>query len=57
MSTSNRGFASMNPDKRKAIAQMGGNAVSADRGHMAEIGAVGGRNSGKVRASKKPIPS
>lgn len=42
--TSNRGFASMDPDKQKEIASEGGESVSQDREHMAEIGAEGGRS-------------
>lgn len=48
-----RGFASMNPEMQRAIAKKGGEAVSENRNHMAEIGAKGGRASGKSR-SKKP---
>lgn len=43
----------MNPEMQRAIAKKGGEAVSENRNHMAEIGAKGGRASGKSR-SKKP---
>ena len=52
--TSRKGFASMNPETQRKIAQLGGNAVSSNRDHMAKIGAIGGRASGKSRA-KKPV--
>ena len=35
--TSNRGFASMNAEQQRAIARKGGEAVSMNRAHMAEI--------------------
>jgi general stress protein YciG len=44
----------MDPEKQRKIAKMGGKAVSTDRDHMAAIGAVGGRASGKSRV-KKPV--
>lgn len=43
--TSNRGFASMDPELQRRIASKGGEAVSRDRKHMAEIGRKGGENS------------
>jgi general stress protein YciG len=43
--TSNRGFASMDDDKQRRIAQKGGEAVSQDREHMSEIGRKGGEAS------------
>ena len=43
--TSNRGFASMDDDKQRKIAQKGGEAVSQDREHMSEIGRKGGEAS------------
>ena len=43
--TSNRGFASMDDDKQRKIAQKGGEAVSQDRDHMSEIGRKGGEAS------------
>lgn len=76
--TQTRGFASMNTDKQKEIAQKGGRAahargtaheftsdearaagkkggerVSANRNHMAEIGRLGGRTSAGRRATKR----
>src|SRR4051812_4877338 len=43
--TSNRGFASMDDDKQRKIAQKGGEAVSQDRDHMSQIGRKGGEAS------------
>ena len=43
---SNRGFASMDDDQQRKIAQKGGEAVSQDREHMSEIGRRGGEASG-----------
>ena len=43
---SNRGFASMDDDQQRKIAQKGGEAVSQDREHMSEIGRKGGEASG-----------
>lgn len=40
---SKRGFASMPADQQKEIASMGGNAISSNRTHMAEIGSKGGK--------------
>ena len=40
--TSERGFASMDPKKQEQIARKGGETVSQDRRHMAEIGRKGG---------------
>jgi uncharacterized protein len=37
-----RGFAAMDPEKRRKIASLGGKAVSGDREHMATIGSKGG---------------
>lgn len=42
---SNRGFASMDDDKQRKIAQKGGEAVSQDREHMSAIGRKGGEHS------------
>ena len=42
---SNRGFASMDDDKQRKIAQKGGEAVSQDREHMSQIGRRGGEHS------------
>ena len=39
---SGRGFASMDAKKQREIASKGGQAVSRDRKHMAEIGRKGG---------------
>jgi len=44
--TSNRGFASMDPELQRKIAQKGGEAVSRDREHMSMIGRKGGEASG-----------
>lgn len=43
--TSNRGFASMDPNTQRKIASKGGEAVSQNREHMREIGRKGGANS------------
>ena len=48
---SERGFASMDPDKQREIASKGGEAVSQDRQHMAEIGREGGKASGGSKGS------
>jgi general stress protein YciG len=37
-----RGFAAMDPEKRREIARKGGAAVSQNRDHMASIGRKGG---------------
>ena len=39
---SKRGFASMDPEKQRAIARKGGETVSQNREHMASIGSKGG---------------
>lgn len=49
-----KGFASMDPEKQKAIAQKGGRSLSQNKEHMSAIGKLGGRRSGEVRG-KKPI--
>ena len=41
-----RGFAGMDDDKQRKIAQKGGEAVSRDRQHMSDIGRKGGEASG-----------
>jgi general stress protein YciG len=41
-----RGFAGMDDEKQRKIAQKGGEAVSRDRQHMSEIGRKGGEASG-----------
>ena len=43
---SGRGFAGMDDDKQRKIAQKGGEAVSRDRQHMSDIGRKGGEASG-----------
>ena len=40
-----RGFAGMDEDKQREIASKGGETVSQDREHMAEIGREGGHHS------------
>lgn len=47
--TSNRGFASMDPEQQRQIARKGGEAVSGNREHMSEIGKKGGEASGSRR--------
>ena len=42
---SHRGFAAMSPEQQKQIASKGGEAVSKNREHMAEIGRKGGEAS------------
>jgi general stress protein YciG len=42
MSVKDRGFASMDPNRRREIASLGGQKVSRNRQHMAEIGRKGG---------------
>lgn len=44
-----RGFAGMDAEKQRRIAQKGGEAVSRDRQHMSEIGRRGGEASGGSR--------
>ena len=44
--TSNRGFASMDPETQRKIAQKRGEAVSRDRVDMSMIGRKGGEASG-----------
>ncbi|HEY7625259.1 MAG TPA: KGG domain-containing protein [Candidatus Limnocylindria bacterium] len=39
-----RGFASLDPEERRRIAEKGGEAVSKDREHMSEIGRKGGQS-------------
>lgn len=41
-----RGFAGMDGEQQRKIAQKGGEAVSRDRQHMSEIGRKGGEASG-----------
>lgn len=47
--TSNRGFASMDAEQQRRIAQKGGEAVSQNRQHMSAIGRKGGEASGGSR--------
>lgn len=51
--TANRGFASMDPEQQRAIARKGGEAVSRNREHMAQIGRKGGESSGQKRSQNK----
>ena len=44
-----RGFAGMDGEQQRKIAQKGGEAVSRDRQHMSEIGRKGGEASGGNR--------
>ena len=48
-----KGFASMDVEKRKAAASIGGKITSAKPGHMAVIGRAGGIKSGISRKNKK----
>ncbi|MCD6062749.1 MAG: hypothetical protein K0R82_660 [Flavipsychrobacter sp.] len=50
--TSSRGFASMDPKKQREIASKGGQAVSGNREHMAQIGRKGGEASGESRRNQ-----
>ena len=54
--TSNRGFASMDPETQRKIAQKGGEAVSRDREHMSMIGRKGGEASGGNRSNQNNNP-
>jgi general stress protein YciG len=49
--TSNRGFASMDAAQQREIARLGGEAVSGNREHMAQIGRKGGEASAESRAN------
>jgi uncharacterized protein len=51
--TSNRGFASMDPELQRKIARKGGEAVSGNREHMAQIGKKGGEASSGGRKSAR----
>jgi len=44
-----RGFAGLDPEERRRIAEKGGETVSKDREHMSEIGRKGGESSGDKR--------
>lgn len=48
-----RGFAGMDEEKQRKIAQKGGEAVSRDREHMSEIGRKGGEASGGNRSGNR----
>ena len=45
MSTDNRGLASADEETKERVARKGGETVSQDREHMAEIGRKGGQDS------------
>lgn len=47
-----RGLASADEETRERVARMGGEAVSRDREHMAEIGRKGGERSGESRRNE-----
>lgn len=47
---SGRGFAGMDAQQQRRIAQKGGEAVSRDREHMSQIGRKGGEASGGNRS-------
>ena len=47
--TDERGFAALDPEERRRIAEKGGESVSKDREHMSEIGRKGGEASGEKR--------
>jgi general stress protein YciG len=49
-----RGFAAMDEEQQRAIARKGGQAVSENRQHMAEIGRKGGRARGSSLSSSSP---
>ena len=44
-----RGFAGLDAEERRRIAEKGGETVSKDREHMSEIGRKGGEASGEKR--------
>jgi general stress protein YciG len=48
-----RGLASASEQTREEVARMGGEAVSRDRNHMAEIGRKGGERSGENRRNQQ----
>lgn len=48
-----RGFAAMSDREQREIARMGGEAVSENRSHMAEIGRKGGEASAESRAQAR----
>lgn len=53
MAISDRGFASMDPQKQRKIARKGGKTISADRKYMSKIGRKGGLVSGRARIKAK----
>ena len=56
--SSNRGFAGMDGELQRKIAQKGGEAVSQDREHMSQIGRKGGEAShGGGNQSVNPGPN
>lgn len=55
MKTVKRGFAAIDPKLRKEIARLGGQAVSRDRRHMAEIGRKGGLKSYRNKIDKEVL--
>lgn len=54
-STSKRGFASMDPNKRREIARKGGLSVSRNKEHMASIGRKGGETISRDRQHMSEI--
>lgn len=54
--TGNRGFASMDAEQQRRIAQKGGEAVSQNRQHMSAIGRKGGEASGGNRGGNGGAP-
>jgi general stress protein YciG len=55
MAIADRGFASMDPKKQKAIASKGGKTVSQNKAHMAAIGRKGGISTSKDKAHMAKI--
>jgi general stress protein YciG len=51
-----RGFAAMDPEERRRIAEKGGETISKDREHMSEIGRKGGEASGEKRKKSRRLP-
>ena len=56
MSDGKRGFAGMDPEKRRAIAQMGGQAVHA-KGTAHQWTSETGRAAGRIGGSRKKKPA
>lgn len=50
-----RGTAAMPPETRRRVASLGGQKVSRDRAHMAELGRKGGKSISKNRAHMAKI--